>query len=150
MKENGFTLVKARSRPYPAQTITDADYADDIALLANTPAQVESLLDSLEKAVASLGHHVNANKMEYMCFNQNQKGDISTLKGGSLKLVEKFIYIEIKNNINTWLAKAWTANDRLSNIWRSDLSDKTKQFFPDISRVNSNYMDAPHGRWQSV
>ena len=37
MKDNGFKLTKERSRRYPAQTITDADYADDIALLANTP-----------------------------------------------------------------------------------------------------------------
>ena len=37
MKEHGFTLAKARSRKYPARTITNADYADDIALLANTP-----------------------------------------------------------------------------------------------------------------
>ena len=36
-KENGFILKKARSRWYPAETITD--YADDIALLANTPTQ---------------------------------------------------------------------------------------------------------------
>ena len=43
MKENGFTLAKARSRRYPTQTITDADYADDIALLANKPTQAESL-----------------------------------------------------------------------------------------------------------
>ena len=35
MKENGFTLEKARSRRYPAETLTDADYADDIPLLAN-------------------------------------------------------------------------------------------------------------------
>ena len=33
MKDNGFKLTKERSRIYPAQTITDADYADDIALL---------------------------------------------------------------------------------------------------------------------
>ena len=36
-KENGFTLKEARSRQYPAETIADTDYADDIALLANTP-----------------------------------------------------------------------------------------------------------------
>ena len=36
-------LKKARSRRYPAQTISDADYADDLALLANTPAQAENL-----------------------------------------------------------------------------------------------------------
>ena len=36
IKENGFTLVKARSKRYPAQRITDKDCADDIAPLANT------------------------------------------------------------------------------------------------------------------
>ena len=39
MKDNDFKLTKERSRRYPAHTITDADYADDIALLANTPTQ---------------------------------------------------------------------------------------------------------------
>ena len=30
IKENGFELTKKRKRRYPAKTITDADYADDI------------------------------------------------------------------------------------------------------------------------
>ena len=38
IKENDFKLTKARSRRCHAQTLKDADYADDIALLANTPA----------------------------------------------------------------------------------------------------------------
>ena len=91
MKDNGFKLTKERSRRYPAHTITDADYADDIALLANTPAQVETLLHSLERAVTGIGLHINADKTEYMCFNQ--RGDISTLNGSSLKLVDKFTYL---------------------------------------------------------
>ena len=48
MKENGFKLTKERSRRYPVQTITDFNYTNDIALLANAPAQVETLLHSLE------------------------------------------------------------------------------------------------------
>ena len=48
MKENGFTLKKARSRWYPMKTIMDVDYTDDIVLLANTPTQVQSLLHRLE------------------------------------------------------------------------------------------------------
>ena len=48
MKDNGFKLTKERSGRYTAQTITDADYADDIAILANTPAQEETLLHSLQ------------------------------------------------------------------------------------------------------
>ena len=91
MKENGFKLTKERSRRYPAQTITDVDYAHDIAILPNTPAQAETLLHSLERAAAGIGLHVNADKTEYMCFNQI--GDISTLNGISLKLMDKFTYL---------------------------------------------------------
>ena len=65
-----------RNRRYPAKTITDADYADDIAILANTPNQAETLLHSLERAVAGIGLHVNAHITEYMCYNQT--GNIST------------------------------------------------------------------------
>ena len=47
----------------------DANYADDIMLLANTPVQAKTLLHSLEQAAAGIGLHINADKMEYMCFN---------------------------------------------------------------------------------
>ena len=109
MKENGFKLAKESSRRCPAQTITDLDYTDDIALLANSPTQAKSLLRSLERAAGSIGPHVNADKIEYMCFNQ--RGDISTLKGGPLKRVNKFTYLgssvsSTENDINTWLTMA--------------------------------------------
>ena len=91
MKENGFELTKKRSRSYPAKTITDADYTDDIAILENTPNQAETLLHSLERVTTCIGFHVSAQKTEYMCFNQT--GDISTLDGNSLKLVDKFTYL---------------------------------------------------------
>ena len=56
--------MKKRSRRYPAKTIADADYADDIAIQANTPNQAEKLLHSLERAAAGIGLHVNAHKTE--------------------------------------------------------------------------------------
>ena len=132
IKENGFELTKKRSRRYPATTITDADYADDIAILANTPDQAETLLHSLERAAASIGLHVNAHKTEYMCYNQT--GDISTLEGTPLKLVDKFTYLgssveSTEKDIETRLTKAWTAINRLSTIWKSDLTDKMKRSF---------------------
>ena len=91
IRENGFELTKKRSRRYPAKTITDADYDDDIAILANTPNQAETLLHSLERAAAGIGLHVNAHKTEYMCYNQT--GDISILDGIFLKLIDKFTYL---------------------------------------------------------
>ena len=50
MKENGFTLKKARTKWNPTQTIANIDNAVDIALLANIPTQAKSLLHSLEQA----------------------------------------------------------------------------------------------------
>ena len=99
IKENSFELTKKRSRRYPAKTITDADYADDRAILANTPNQAETLLHSLERAAACISLHVNPRKTEYMCYNQT--GDISTLDGTSLKLVDKFTYLASHQPKNT-------------------------------------------------
>ena len=123
---------KERSRRYPAKTITDTDYADDIALLANAPTQAKTLLHSLEWAAAGISLHVNANKMEYMGFNQT--GHVSTLNDSSLKLVDKFTYLgssvsSTETDIDTRVAKAWVALDRLSVTWMSDLTDKMKCSF---------------------
>ena len=132
IKENDFELTKKRSRRYPAKTITDADYADDIAILANTPVQAETLLHILERAATGIGLNVNTHKTEYMCFNQT--GDIFTLGGSSLKLVDKFTNIascvsSTKKEIDMRLTKAWEAMDKLSVIWKSDLTDKVKRIF---------------------
>ena len=110
MKDNGFKLT-GWSRRYHAETIMDADNADYIGLLVNTPAQANTLQHSLERAAAGIGIHV--------------KADISTLNGSSLKIVDKFTYqgssvSSPETDINTQLAKAWVVNDRLSVIWKSD------------------------------
>ena len=119
--------IAVSTQPLPGRNCvsTDADYADDLALLANTPNQAETLLHSLERAAAGIGLHVNANKTEYMCYNQT--GNIATLDGASLKLVDKFTYLgssvsSTEKDIDTRLTKAWTAigekGDRLSiNIY---------------------------------
>ena len=142
IRENGFELTKKKSRRYPAKTITDADYGDDIVLLANTPNQTETLLLSMERAAAGIGLHVNAHKTEFMCFNQ--KGDISTLDGNSLKLVDKFTDLgssvsSTEKDIDTRLTKAWTAIDSWPIKWNAV-----------SSRLRSCLyccMDALLGRW---
>ena len=67
-----------------------------------------------------------------MCFNQTD--DISTLGGSSLKLLDKFTHegsnvSSTEKNIDTRLTKASRAIDRLSLIWKSDLTDKMKRSF---------------------
>ena len=93
----------------------------------------------LERAAVGIGLHVNAHKTEFMCFNQ--KGDISTLDRTSLKLVDKFTYLgssvsSTEKGIDTRLSKAWTAIDRLSIIWKSNLTDKMKRSFFQAAAVS--------------
>ena len=63
-----------------------------------------------------------------------QTDNISTLNGSFLKLVDRFTYLEssvssTKTDINTGLSNAWTAINRLSVIWMSDLTDEIKCSF---------------------
>ena len=102
------------------------------------------------RAAADIGLHVNAHKTEYMCYNQT--GDISTVDGSSLKLIDKFSYLgssisSTEKDIDTRLTKACTAIDRLSIIWKSDLTDKMKRsFFQAAVNVDTavwmHYLDA--------
>ena len=67
-----------------------------------------------------------------MCYNQT--GNIATLDGASLKLADKFTYLgssvsSTEKDIDTRLMTAWTAIDRLSIIWKSDLTNKMKRSF---------------------
>ena len=134
---------------YLVLTITDADCADDIALRANSLAQAESLLHSMEQSADGISVHVNVDKIKYMCFNQ--RGNISKLKGGPLKLADKFTNLwssvsSTENDINARLAKTLTVIDRLSVIWKSDLRDKIKRSFFKQQSCRYCYVDAPHGR----
>ena len=133
IRENGFELTKKKKQKVPRKKkIIDADYADDIAILANTPKQAETLLHRLKRAVAGISLHVNAHKTDYIFYNQT--GDIYTLDGTSLKLVNKFTYLgsnisSTEKEIDTRLTKVWTAIDSLSIIWKSDLTDRMKLTF---------------------
>ena len=62
MKDLGLTLRQTRSRRYPTETITDADYADDLALFADTIEEATKLLHSLEEAAGEVGLYVNAKR----------------------------------------------------------------------------------------
>ena len=96
----------------PCRNFKDADDAGDIVLLTNTPTEAEFLWHNQEQGASGIGLHVNADKTEYMHFKK--KGDISTLNGGSQKLVNKFTYLgssvsSTENEISMRLAKTWTA-----------------------------------------
>ena len=86
--------------------------ADDLALLSNTPAQIQPLLRSLEQAARGIDLYVNSERIEFVSFNQD--GAISSLNGKFLKLVDQFIYLgsdisSTESDVNICIGKALTA-----------------------------------------
>ena len=130
IKENGLRADKEKKQKVPHKN--NYQHRLNQAILAKTSVQAKTLLHSLERAAAGIGLHVNAHKTEYMCFNQT--GDISSLDGSSLKLVDKFTYLgssvsSTEKDIDMRLTKVWTAINRLSVIRKFDPTDEMKHSF---------------------
>ena len=85
--------TERRSRRNPAQKITDADYADDIAILTNSLNDATVLLHNIEKFAEEIGLYVNAEKTEFICLNQDASEGLSSLSGENLKQVDDFKYL---------------------------------------------------------
>ena len=116
----GFTLTEARSRRYPAITICDTDFADDLALTSNTLEQAQLFLLRLEVAAEQIGLHTNEAKTEFMSYNQPE-GDFITLNGSKLKQVDDFLYLgswvnSCDKDINVRIAKSWTALHKMDTV----------------------------------
>ena len=58
--------------------MTDADYVDNLELLANAPAISKSLTHNLEPAAGGIGLHMNAIKTGYTCFKLNVRLPLAT------------------------------------------------------------------------
>ena len=106
----GFTLSQRRSSRHPAIHITDIDYADDIAVTADTIKDAEKMLHQIEEAAEDIGLKINSDKTEYMSLNSKSDNMISR-NGNSIKNVDNFKYLgsyiaNTENDINTRIAKA--------------------------------------------
>ena len=62
-------MTPARNRRYPAEKVTDADFADDLALLSNTIDEAQQMLTSFEEAAGAVGLIMNESKIKYMSIN---------------------------------------------------------------------------------
>ena len=69
--ELGFVLAKRKSKRDPAMKITDTDCAEDLAVLADVLKDTTFLLHSIERTTKMIGLYLNADKTEFICFNQD-------------------------------------------------------------------------------
>ena len=127
-EELGFKLVKRRSRRTAPVTITDTGFADDIALISEGLAQAQKMLTRVETEAAKIGLHMNAKKTQVMPFNQEDVNFIlKSISGDTIAAVEDYLYLgawmsSSDQDIHVRKALAWSACNKLSKIWKSDLS----------------------------
>ena len=132
--ELGFTLKKQQCRRQPAKTITDADYADDLAVLTDNVKDATTLLHNIEKVAREIGLYVNAGKTEFMSINQDSSEGMKSLNGEKVKKVKDFKYLgsyiaSTAHDIDVRLGKAWVALNQMDKIWKSELPDGLKRSF---------------------
>ena len=129
MKENGFLYQPRKSSRYPALHITDADFADDIALLADNLPNAQALLSALESAANCTGLYLNETKTECLPINIRNRIEMKTLANNILKFVDDYKYLgsHIINSEKDFITRkgmAWAACNKMDKIWKSNL-DRT-------------------------
>jgi len=131
--QTGFTLQPRRSTRYPEVTITDADFADDIALCSDSYVKAQLLLERVEKAANDIGLHINEKKTEYIAYNL-EEGIVEAINGHALKRVLDFKYLgswinTSEKDLSSRIGLAWTAANKMDTIWKSDLNNELKVRF---------------------
>ena len=127
-KDFGFTLQHRRSRRHPAVKVTDADFADDLALITDSVAVAQKFLESLELAANSVGLHLNEGKTKYMGNNirEDDAQSITAASGKSIEKVDDFVYLgsrmrSSEKDFEVRKAKAWAACHQMKKIWKSGM-----------------------------
>ena len=105
-------VSRLKKKAITRRNYAETDEIEDPPLLANAPAQTESLLHSLEQSVGSIGRYVKADRTKYMCFKQ--KGKISTVSGKPLELVGQLWCLgssisSTEHDVGIRLTKVWNA-----------------------------------------
>ena len=82
--DRGLTLTRCRSSRHPASHLSDLDYADDIALFADTIQEAELLLHQVESASKSTGLFLNPNKTKYIHINPSANDSVHSSDGSKI------------------------------------------------------------------
>ena len=107
-----------------------------------------SLMQSLKRAAGGIVLYVNADKTEYKHFNQ--RGDISSVNNSSIKIMDKFPYLESRvSSIENDIKGEWPSHGLLSIGYRSYGSQVNVIFSKQL--LCADYcMDALFGRGHSL
>jgi hypothetical protein len=128
------------------EPLTDLDYADDIAVIAENPQQLQRQLERLATSAASVGLKISVEKTKLLFGPQTPRAPI-LLNGQALEVVENFCYLgshissdgRSTTEIRSRIAKAQAAFSNLNSVlWRDKdiaLATKLKVYFAAIRPI---------------
>ena len=119
--ELGFNLDRKRSRRHNPNVITDLDFADDIALMAEELEQAQDFLHCVQENAAKIGLHLNSDKTEFMTFNEVQDTILKTVNNENIKKIDNFKYLgawidDTANDVKVRKALTWNSCNKLNEI----------------------------------
>ena len=123
-------MESRKRRRIGPQTITDLDFADDIALLSDSLNNAEELLHLVEASALKVGLGMNAKKTKAMVYNEPPHA-VKTLDGSELEIVQDLKYLGAwiasgEHDFNIRKAQAWKACNGMDKIWKSNLPKTLK------------------------
>ena len=135
IEQLGFTISPRRSKRQSAVTLTDLDFADDVALLLDKIEQAQSILLRVQRECQKVGLALNAQKTKYITYNIDT--GVSALKtndGTELEKVEDFKYLgswvdSIDKDIKIRKAPTWQALNKMNCMWNSNMRKEMKVRF---------------------
>ena len=133
----GFTITPRKSRRIPARSITDLDFADDIALISNLINQAQKLLLTVEEECKKVGLQINSKKTKYISYNITDNFNLKLADGTNIERAitntghQDFKYLgswvdTTSQDIKVRKAQAWSALNKMNQMWISNLSKTTK------------------------
>jgi hypothetical protein len=114
--------------------LDDLDFADDLALLAHTSAQMQEKTSKIAENSAKVGLHLNVAKTKVMKLNAKSNNPIK-VGNEDIEEVEKFTYLGsivtpnggTEEDVNARINKAKASFAQLNKIWSStQIRNKTK------------------------
>ena len=106
--------------------LTDLDFADDLALLEESPQKLQLVTDKLVTTASKVGLRVSTEKTKIMTVKTDQPANIQ-INQHNVEEVPKFTYLgsaisnqgDIADDLSSRLGKANSVFRRLDRIWKS-------------------------------
>ena len=134
----GFTISPRRSKRQSTVTLTNLDFADDVALLSDKIEQAQIILYHTVKSsegVPKSWPYCQAKKTKYITYNIDTKGSaLKTNDSTELEKVEDFKYLgswvnSTDKDIKIRKAQAWQALNKMNCMWNLNMRKEIKVTF---------------------